>query len=111
MSRLDLKEKLENVLDKFKVKLYFQPPANIKMTYPCLVYKVSKAEVIYAGNNPYVEHIEYQLMLITKKPDEMITSNLLRNIPFIRFDRAYISNNLYHYVFTCYEQMIQEVTA
>lgn len=105
MSRLDLKEKLEDVLNKFEVKLYFQPPANVRMTYPCLVYEVSDAEVLYAGNKSYVEHIAYQLMLITKKPDEMITSNLLREIPYIRFDRAYISDNLYHYVFTCYEKM------
>lgn len=110
MSRLDLKEKLENVLNKFEVKLYFQPPANIRMIYPCMVYEVNDADIMYAGDKPYIEHISYQLMLITKKPDEMITSSLLREIPYIRFDRTYISDNLYHYVFTCYEKM-KEVTA
>lgn len=49
----------------------------------------------------------YQLMLITKEPDEEVTAKLINEINFCSFDRFYISDNLYHYVFTCYEKLWQ----
>lgn len=106
MSRMDLKTRLEELLKNDGITLYFQPPANMKMKYPCIVYEVSDVEINFANDSSYVNYVSYQLMLITKSPDEQITAKLLKNVPFIRFDRTYISNNLYHYVFACYEKMI-----
>lgn len=105
MSRVDLHKKLTSVMSSEGVKLYFQPPTNITMDYPCIVYDVKDIDTEYADGTPYFVNVAYQLMLITKQPDEAMTTKLLMNVPFIRFDRSYISNNLYHYVFTCYEKL------
>lgn len=106
MSRIDLHNRLKALLVSDNVSLYFQPPANIKMTYPCLVYDMNDIDTSYADGAPYMNYIIYQVMLITKQPDEEITAKIMKNVPLTRFDRSYISDNLYHYVFTCYEKMI-----
>lgn len=105
MSRIDLKNRLEDLLKGDGITLYFQPPANKAMKYPCIIYEVEDAEILYAEDKAYGAYIGYQIMLITRKPDEKITAKILKNIPFVRFDRAYISENLYHYIFNSYEHM------
>lgn len=107
MSRVDLHKRLEELLRPYDVKLYFQPPANIRMEYPCLIYELNSSVVQYANNKPYDAQMAYQLMLITKEPDEEVTAKLISEINFCSFDRFYISDNLYHYVFTCYEKLWQ----
>ncbi len=105
MTRESVRMKLNTVLEPFGVGIYFQPPSNFAMKYPCLRYEVKGIDVDYASDSPYLVNASYELILITKKPDEEITKALITNIPYIKFDRGYVSNNLYHYVFTCYENM------
>ena len=107
MSRVDLHKRLEELLRPYDVKLYFQPPANIRMEYPCLIYELNSSDVTYGDGIPYNIQMVYQLLLITKQPDEEVTAKLINEINFCSFDRFYISDNLYHYVFTCYENIWQ----
>ena len=34
--------------------VYFQPPTNIKLEYPCIVYKRDFADTEFADDNPYM---------------------------------------------------------
>lgn len=97
--RVDLQAILENAIDSKNV--YFQPPENLKLKYPCVVYTVDAAVTTYADNLPYTFTKRYQLTLIESDPDSGLSDRLGR-LPMCSFDRAYPASNLYHSVFTIY---------
>lgn len=97
--RVDLQAILENAIDSKNV--YFQPPENLKLKYPCVVYTVDAAVTTYADNLPYTFTKRYQLTLIESDPDSGLSDHLGR-LPMCSFDRAYRASNLYHSVFTIY---------
>ena len=64
-SRLDLHEKLVEILGSRNV--YFQPPATVKMQYPCIIYKRNVMDAAYANNSKYSKIfvvLIHQLMLL-----------------------------------------------
>lgn len=99
-SRLKLHERLKEILGDEKV--YFQPPASVKLSYPCIVYKLTNADIGYANDSCYKYSRRYQITLITKTPD----SDLIDLIPFslthCTFTNYFVSNNLNHYVYDLY---------
>lgn len=97
--RVDLQAILENTIGSKNV--YFQPPENLKLKYPCVVYAVDGAVIDYANNLPYIFTKRYQLTLIELDPDSGLADRLGR-LPMCSFDRPYRASNLYHSVFTIY---------
>ena len=81
--------------------LYFQPPSTVKMSYPCIRYSLSEIQQRHADNNVYSTKKRYQLMLISKDPDNPHV-DLIAALPTCRFNRSYTADNLYHYVFEIY---------
>ena len=63
-SRLDLQTILESLLGSQNV--YFQPPSDLQMTYPCIVYKRDNASTEFAGNKPYRYEKRYQVTFIVR---------------------------------------------
>lgn len=95
--RLELQTKLEAVLGTDKV--YFQPPASLTLTYPCIVYKRSGIKSLFGDNIPYSLSNEYMLTVIYKDPDSDLVDKVAK-LPKCKLDRTYTSDNLYHAVFT-----------
>lgn len=96
-SRLTLHELLKSVLGSNKV--YFQPPASLKLTYPCIVYSLNRIDSDHADNAVYKKEKSYSIILITNDPDNTIVDDLA-SIPRCRMERSpYVSENLYHYPF------------
>ena len=98
-SRLDLQQKLEEILGSTNV--YFQPPESIKMSYPCIVYYRDFANNIYASNRPYVITKRYMIMVIDKNPDSTIPDKIAQ-LPMCLFSRHYTADNLNHDVYNIY---------
>lgn len=98
-SRLNLHAKLVQILGSENV--YFQPPTNLRMCYPCVVYELNRIDSIYASDKNYMHHPGYTVTLIHKKPDNEFVDKLF-SLPYCRFDRAFVNDNLYHYVYTIY---------
>lgn len=96
-NRLKLQTKLEEILGSEHV--YFQPPPSIKMEYPCIVYEFAEYDVRHANNKIYMGKDRYKLTFITRKVGPL---EGLLDLPYCSFDRPYISNNLYHYVYNLY---------
>ena len=96
-SRLKLQENLEKILGNRNV--YFQPPASVNLKYPCIIYDLAAIRSTYADNLPYAANKSYTLKLIHKDPDNTISEELAK-LPMCKFDRTYVSDNLYHYVFS-----------
>lgn len=82
-------------------KVYFQPPNNLKMAYPCVVYETDKTSVEHADNVPALTKMGYSVTVIDQNADSPITAELL-TWPLCSFDRSFRSDNLYHDVFTIF---------
>lgn len=95
--RLDL----HAILLEITPKVYFQPPTNIKMEYPCLVYQRDAADVKFAGNLPYSNTWRYQVTLIDPNPDSPILEQI-KALPMCVFQRHFVVNRLNHDVFVLY---------
>lgn len=98
-ARLDLQEFLETL--KGDEHVYFQPPASVKMVYPAIRYKLATIANTYANNRAYLQGTAYELVYITKNPDDVMIKTLSK-LPYCKFDRHYTADNLNHYTFTLY---------
>ena len=81
--------------------VYFQPPENLKMTYPCIIYRRNRIETSYADNNPYSLTKRYQVIVVDRNPDSDIPDKIAQ-LPMTIFDRHYVAENLNHDVFNIY---------
>ena len=99
-SRIDLQSKLEDILGSRNV--YFQPPENLKIKYPAIIYSLNNINLRFADNMPYMKGKKYTVILIHTDPDNGVIDNMLAAFSYISFERNYISENLYHYVFELY---------
>lgn len=95
--RLELQAKLEAVLGTSNV--YFQPPASLTLSYPCIVYKRSGIKSLFGDNIPYFLAKEYTLTVIYKDPDSDLVDKVAQ-LPKCKLDRTFTNDNLYHAVFT-----------
>lgn len=96
-SRLDF----HTVLTGITGNVYFQPPSNYAITYPCIIYSRENIDTAHADNNPYKLEKQYQVTVIDEDPDSVLPDTI-SNLPRSRFDRAYTSDGLHHTVFTIY---------
>lgn len=104
--RLQLQTLLENLLvtedtPDDKIKVYFQPPENIEMEYPCIVYERDDADTQFAGNKPYSYTKRYQVTIIDQDPDSPIPGKVAA-LPMCRFNRFFVADNLNHDVYNLY---------
>ena len=97
--RSDLHSLLVSLLGSEAV--YFQPPENLKMTYPCIIYRRNRVETSFADNNPYSLTKRYQVMVVDRNPDSDIPDKIAQ-LPMTIFDRHYVAENLNHDVFNIY---------
>lgn len=97
--RLELHKKLVELLGSNNV--YYRPPENLKMQYPCIRYKKENILINHADNYPYRKTDRYQITVIDKKPDNEVIDKILE-LPMSGFDTHYESDNLNHDVITLY---------
>ena len=97
--RLDLQGLLEELLESRNV--YYQSPESVKMQYPAIRYSKKNIQSVYANNSKYLMRDCYELIVISRKPDDPVIKKLLA-LPYCGYDRQYITDNLYHDVLTIY---------
>jgi hypothetical protein len=95
--RMSLQTKLVDILNSNNV--YFQPPPEFKMSYPCIVYHFAKFESDSADNLPYVIDNKYEITVIDSNPDSGIPKKIAQ-LPGCSNDRTFKTSNLNHFVFT-----------
>ena len=106
-TRLDFDRYLRDIVGE-GVSVYFQPPSNVSgagqkviknIKYPAIVYSLDNYDTKSANNKKYSVQKEYGVTSITKDPDSDIPDKLVM-VPTSSFDRSYVSDGLYHSVFT-----------
>lgn len=96
-TRLDLQKYLKT----FTNNVYFQPPENVKIKYPCIIYSRVGIDGTFADDNVYKIDHAYQLVYVHTDPDDPMI-DALALLPTCRFQREYVSDQLYHDVFIIY---------
>lgn len=98
--RVELDHLLRTTLDSDHV--YFQPPASVKLQYPCIIYKLNSVRDTHANDKTYLRMKQYQMIYITKEPDDPMqdTLNDLQYCTMVQ--QPYASDNLYHFVYNIY---------
>lgn len=95
---------LHEILKKYvkEGQCYFQPPESVKLSYPCIIYSLSSIDSKYADDKMYIGRKRYQVLYITKSPTDKTVDRIAEELTYVRFDRAYTSDGLNHYVFNVY---------
>ena len=92
--RIELQGVLESILRSKNV--YFQPPENLKINYPCIIYSRTGSDIDRADNHIYRSQKQYNLIYVDTRPDSPIVDTL-EELPYCKLDRPYVSDGLYHY--------------
>lgn len=98
---MGLRLDLHNILQAFTSNVYFQPPTNIKLQYPCIIYKRDFADTKFADNEPYTHKRRYMVTVIDQDPDSEIPGKVAA-LPMSVFNRFYTVDNLNHDVYSVY---------
>lgn len=95
------REQLQTLLEAICGNVYFQPPPNVQMEFPAIVYERWRPETYHANNLPYCVINQYQLTVISRSPDEPLVATIA-TLPLCRHERFYVADNLNHDVFSIY---------
>lgn len=92
---------LHSILKEFVDNVYFQPNENIRMNYPCIVYKRDSGDTEFADNEPYSHKKRYMVTVIDRDPDSDIPDKVA-SLPMSLFNRFYTADDLNHDVYNVY---------
>lgn len=81
--------------------VYFQPPGNVRMSYPAIKYQRIEMEFKHADDGVYNLRVRYMVTVIDSDPDSEIVKRISM-LPLCRFERHYVQDNLNHDVFEIY---------
>lgn len=98
---MGLRLDLHHLLETFTTHVYFQPPINVKLEYPCIIYERDSLHTEFADDNPYKHMQRYAITVIDRNPDSIIPSKVAA-MPMSVFNRFYTADNLNHDVYSVY---------
>lgn len=80
---------------------YFEPPADIEIRHPCIVYNYTNDLDTFADNIHYQRCKRYTVTVIDEDPDSKIPDRLIQ-LPYCTSDRNFAVDGLSHFVYTLY---------
>ncbi len=92
-TRLELHEKLVELIGNKNV--YYQPPTNLMMKYPCIRYRQTAVHKRHADNKTYMLHKTYEIIVLSKEPDHPAIDGILE-LPYTSFVNNYASDGINH---------------
>lgn len=101
--RLELDALLRKVMKDVSgvENVYFQPPENLLLKYPAIVYSRSDIRNRPADDMVYSQFTFYDLTVIDKNPDSLLVY-AVASLPRCKFGRHYKYDNLNHDTFTIF---------
>ena len=98
-SRLDLQTELETILGSENV--YYQPPENVKMRFPAIVYDRDRSWDIWADDKKYLLYKGYMVTVVGLDPDSSVLDQV-ELLPMCTYVRHFNADGLNHDVFLIY---------
>lgn len=81
--------------------VYFQPPDDIEMSYPAIVYNLDFENVQHADNGPYARKMRWIVTLISRNPMDPVREKIA-DLKSCSFERAFPADGLNHQVFNLF---------
>lgn len=97
--RGELHDILVDILGSSNV--YFQPPASVKLQYPCILYARDSLWIDHADNTPYRHQRRYLITVVDADPDSEIPDKVAQ-LPTAQYGRSYSADYLNHDTFRIY---------
>lgn len=82
-------------------RVYFQPPSNEQMTYPCIRYQRNRTDTKFAANSPYRLTERYTVTVIDRDPESEISERVVR-FEMCTHSASFAADSLNHDVFDIY---------
>ncbi len=98
---MDRRLELHQLLKEITENVYFQPPTNIQLDYPCIIYQRDNLDTKFADDSPYALKTRYAVTIIDRDPDSLIPGEVAK-MPLSSFNRFYTADNLNHDVYSVY---------
>lgn len=95
------RQTLHQILNSFTDYVYFQPPPNITLKYPCIIYERDFSVTHFADDKPYSRKKRYMVTIVDQNPDSDIPEKVAE-MPMSSFNRFYAVDSLNHDVYTVY---------
>lgn len=95
--RIALHHELEALFGD-SVHVYFQPPENLKMVYPAIIYERYNIDINYATNSVFNTTTEYHVTIVDSDPDSLLVDKMSK-FKTAQFVRHYATNGLNHDIF------------
>lgn len=92
------RQQLHDILQTITDNVYFQPPENVKLVYPCIIYNRDFIETKFADNEPFSLTKRYMVTVIDRDPDSDIP-NQVAKLPMSTFNRWFAADGLNHDVY------------
>ena len=83
-------------------KTLFQPPPDVLLEYPAIIYTRKSTYTMAADNKNYTGTTYYQIEVIDPDPDSTLVAALLDKFQMIKHVNNFKTNNLNHDVFNLY---------
>ena len=83
-------------------RVLFQPPATVKLEYPCIIYKLSDMPTNWSNNLPYHWERCYEMTYITRDAQDPMVEKLIA-LRETKFERYFSADNLHHFVYKIYD--------
>lgn len=93
---------LQQALLEFSDNVYFQPPSDLRMTYPCIAYSKSAPKLDRANNQIYNKSQEYKLIVIETDPDGDIADRINEYFMHSAIDSRFVVDRLHQTAITLY---------
>jgi hypothetical protein len=95
------RSQLHQILKTFTTNVYFQPPNELTMKYPAIVYHRDFADSKFANNKTYANTKRYQVTIIDEDPDSEIPDKVAA-LPMCTFSRFFAVDGLNQDIYDLY---------
>lgn len=82
--------------------VYYSPPDNMHMKFPCIIYRPAILGSRFADNTRYINMNQYSITVVDEDPDSKIADKIL-SLPSASSDApCYTTENLNHWPLSIY---------
>ena len=92
--RMKFSDKLKEFVTPENV--HFQPPATVKLKYPCIIYQRMPAHKEFANNTKFLNKPLWRVQVIDNNPDSIIGDNIDNAFMYSKIVSMDTIDNLLH---------------
>lgn len=100
---MENRQKLHQALLEMTNNVFFQPPENVRLTFPCIVYARVQVATNHADNTPYQRTKRYLVTVMDHDPDSPLP-DLVGGLPGSSFVQHFTKDNLNHDIYNIHTQ-------